>query len=86
MGYLIGFVEAIFNIIMLAILARVLLTWFPATRYSSLYRIIYELTEPILSPLRRVIPPIGMVDLSPLVAIILLEVLARFISGMLGRF
>ena len=47
-----------------------------------------QITEPILSPLRRIVPRIGMIDITPLVAIILLQVLAQAVtqaSSRLGR-
>jgi len=39
-----------------------------------------QITEPILSPLRRIVPRIGMIDITPLVAIILLQVLAQAVA------
>jgi YggT family protein len=47
--------------------ARAVMSWFPirpGTPWSSLYGVLLDLTEPVLAPLRRVIPPAGMFDLS----------------------
>jgi YggT family protein len=45
--------------------------------------ILYEITEPILDPLRRVIPRLGMIDITPLVAIILIQVIGNFAANAL---
>lgn len=56
---------------------RAILSWFPLQPDSilaSIYRVLLDLTEPVLAPLRRIIPPAGMFDLSFLVLIVLLYV------------
>jgi len=60
-----------------AIFIRVLLSWFPIDPRNPLVMFLYDITEPILEPLRRVIPRMGMFDLSPLVALILIQVLGN---------
>jgi YggT family protein len=45
---------------------------------------LYELTEPILAPLRSVIPRIGMIDITPLVAIILIQIIGQTLVQRLG--
>jgi YggT family protein len=64
------------------IIARVLLSWFPLQPGGAMSRInafLITITEPVLGPLRRVLPRVGMLDLSPLVAILLISVLARVV-------
>ncbi|MBN8234365.1 YggT family protein [Halobacillus kuroshimensis] len=51
----------------------ILLSWFPGARESSFGQILGRLAEPFLEPFRKIIPPLGMIDLSPLVAIIVLR-------------
>ncbi len=51
-----------------AIVARSILTWFPIDRSGPVFQAIAAITDPVLDPLRRVIPPIGVVDLTPLIA------------------
>lgn len=64
-----------------AIFLRAILSWFiPRGSDNPLMRILYELTEPILAPLRRVLPSIGMLDLSPFVAVILLQVVGGIVE------
>jgi len=86
MDLLIYFVDVFFTLLTLAILARVLLSWVRVSPYHPAVELLYRITEPILAPLRRVIPSIGMVDISPVIALLLLqiiqEVLVAIIRGL----
>jgi YggT family protein len=73
-------VELIVNVLWLAILGRVLLSWFPEmNRNNPIVVIIYQVSEPILSPLRRVVPRMGSFDLTPMIAIILLWLISSIL-------
>jgi YggT family protein len=73
--WLYTFIELLFNILIYAIIARALLSWFiPRNSGNRLMMVLDEITEPVIAPIRRVMPRIGMLDLSPLVAIIVLQV------------
>ena len=65
--------------------ARAIFSWFPPGSSSgglaTLNRLLMELTEPVLAPLRRVIPPVGMFDVSFMVAFFGLVILRAFIYG-----
>lgn len=63
------------------IIIRAILSWFSPTHYSPAYTILYQLTEPLLMPIRRFLPLMGSFDLSPLLLIILLQLLLIFIVG-----
>lgn len=65
-----------------AIIARALLSWFPIDQGSPLYQMLYRVTEPLIDPLRRVIPNTGMIDLSPLAAIVVLIVMTQLVAGL----
>lgn len=54
------------------LIVYILMSWFPNARESSFGQVIGSLAEPYLEPFRRIIPPIGMLDLSPMVAFIVL--------------
>jgi YggT family protein len=73
-GWLVQFINILFQALIFAIVARALLSWFNLGPSHPLVRILYDVTEPILSPLRRVIPTIGMIDITPIAALILLQV------------
>ena len=64
----------------MAIFARAILSWFIRDPRNPLVELLDQITEPILSPLRRVVPRLGMIDITPLVAIILLQFLAQAVS------
>ena len=59
------------------------MSWFPIDPNNPLAQLLMQITEPILAPLRQIIPRIGMIDLTPMAAIILLQLLGRAVaSGM----
>ena len=60
---------------LLAIFARAILSWFPVGRDNPVVTIVFQITEPILVPIRRFLPSTGAVDLSPMVAMLLLILL-----------
>jgi YggT family protein len=75
-----------FAVFQLAILGRILLSWVDPSPFpdNALKRVLWALSEPILAPLRRLIPPVGMFDLTPMVAIIVLVVVERILLALLG--
>lgn len=74
--YLLGTLLQIYWIILLI---RVLVSWFPIDPYNRVVRLLYDLTEPVLAPIRSILPPIGMMDFSPLVALLLLSFLQQLV-------
>jgi YggT family protein len=81
MGDLAQVLQLFVQVLIFAIFARAILSWFPVDRGGPLVRALDAVTEPILSPLRRVIPLVGMVDITPMVAIIVLIVISQALSG-----
>ncbi len=77
------FVVLLARALSLALFDRILLSWMPMDRENRLVRIVYEITEPILGPIRRVLPALGGLDLSPLIALILIRVAERVLVMML---
>ena len=68
-------INLFFQIIYWIMLARVLFTWFPNLDwYRQPFRAIKEITDPIFEPFRRIVPPIGGIDFSPIIAFIALGV------------
>jgi YggT family protein len=59
---------------------RAIISWFALDPRNPLVEVLDQITEPILSPLRRIVPRIGMIDITPLVAIILLQVLSQAVA------
>jgi len=74
----------------LMIFARIIMTWFVVS-YGKRMRFLFRTTEPLLAPLRRMIPLVGMFDVSPIIAFVILWVLqsavaAIFLSGWQVRY
>jgi len=82
MSYLISFIVIVSELLSALIIFRALLSWFPISREGTFYQLIYSATEPILSPLRNLIPPVGGMDLAPIVAIILFQVIQMLFSSL----
>lgn len=81
-------VQQLLTIYYYMIIGYILLSWFPNARESSIGQVLARLVEPYLSPFRKIIPPLGMIDLSPIVALMSLH-FARFgvdaVADMLAR-
>jgi YggT family protein len=63
---------ALVQVYILVLFARIIMSWFPVTpgtTTASIVSILYDLTEPVLGPARRVIPPLGMFDISPMIVL-----------------
>ncbi len=83
MIWLYNFIDILFTLLELAILARVLLSWVRLDSYHPVVNFVYQITEPILRPLRNIIPPLGMIDISPIVALILMDIIRRIIRAII---
>ena len=67
-------------IIIAAIIVRSLLSWFPNGTNSQLGRLLHQFTEPLLEPVRRIMPRTGMIDFSAMIVIILLYVMITVVN------
>jgi YggT family protein len=67
-------------VLQFAIVLRAMLSWFPTGQDNPLVRIVNQITEPVLAPLRRVVPRLGMVDLTPMAAILILFVIREALA------
>jgi YggT family protein len=76
-------VSAVFTVLMAAILIRVIASWFGVGPYRSWMRPVYALTNWLIDPIRKILPPFGIIDFSPVVAWLLLYLVRGFILGML---
>jgi YggT family protein len=79
-NFLSNFISILGYVLVAAIIVRALLSWFMPADAGALGRVLADVTEPVLGPVRRVLPPIGGLDLSPIVAIILVQLVANFLS------
>ena len=83
-------IDLFFTLMYLTILARIILTMVlsfmsndPPPGLVNITQVLVQLTEPILAPIRRVLPTFGMLDFSPMVAILLLAFIHRLIASVL---
>ena len=75
--------SAVFTILMTAILIRVIASWLGIGPYRKWMRPIYALTNWLIDPIRRILPPVGIFDFSPMVAWLVLFVVRGFVLGLL---
>ena len=72
-------INAIFDIVYLLLMVRILLSWIPHNRYNSIVSVLYQLTDPILRPFQNIIPTTMGFDVSPILAFIFLGILKNVI-------
>ena len=81
---LLTFLQMLALVLWLLLIARVVLSWTNPMGGGGLVAFIYQATEPILAPIRRVLPPTSGIDWSPLVAMLILGLVLRLVAGV-GR-
>ena len=74
---IINLIAIAFNIYSFMLIAYILMSWVPAAQNSAIGRMLEKVCEPYLGIFRKIIPPIGMIDISPIVAIFLLNFIQR---------
>jgi len=67
------------QLVTFALIGRAILSWIDPGQQWSISRMLAQVTDPLIAPLRRVIPPFGMIDISFIVAILLIQVLERLL-------
>lgn len=72
MDFLLNFVYYLFMTLQFAIIVRALMSWFNPNPENPIVRFVIEITEPVLAPLRRIVPRLGMIDITPIVAMLLM--------------
>ena len=82
MNQLIPILQIFINVLIFSIFARSLLTWFPIDRNGVISQTLAAITDPILVPLRKIIPLVGMVDIVPMVAVFALYFIAQALTSM----
>jgi len=80
MNLLLSFINVVFTLYSFAFIARALLPWFRVSYYHPVMQFLVQITEPLLAPLRRHIPPAGGLDFTPMVALLILWLLERLLQ------
>jgi YggT family protein len=82
MGYLIQLINILANLLILLLIVNSILSYF-LSPYHPVRAALERFFQPLLAPIRRIVPPLGMFDLSPLVLIILIEIVAFLLTRFL---
>jgi YggT family protein len=76
------FIKLLSTLLWVLILARVIISWTNPRGGGQVVAVVYQLTEPILAPIRRVIPPTSGIDWSPLIAMLILSAITRVVIAL----
>jgi YggT family protein len=74
------FIQMLFTILWVLLIVRVLMSWVAPRGGGQLMAFVYQVTEPILAPIRRLIPPTAGIDWSPLIAMLLFGAIVRVVT------
>jgi len=83
MSFFLSFISFLCNALAIIIFVRAILSWFAISPYEPIMVFLYRITEPILAPLRRIIPRIGMIDITPVIAIIILLLIPQLLARLI---
>ena len=85
MNFLLQTINVLADLLIMLIFLRIIFSWF-SRRETRVSRFLKEATEPILSPIRRALPRMGMLDLSPIVAYFAIEILRSILNSFLIQY
>ncbi|MCF6155490.1 MAG: YggT family protein [Candidatus Brocadia sp.] len=78
MGEILGKLISLYEI---ALLIRIVLSWVPHNPYNQAIQFLYKITDPVLNPVRKLIPPLRGIDFSPVIVFIGLGIVKRIVGG-----
>lgn len=79
-------VRVAFEVLNWLIIARILISWFPHDPNHPIMRFIYEITEPVLAPFRRIMPRTTLpIDFSPIIAVLVLQLVEHLLINFIMR-
>ena len=84
MGFIIYFIVTLGRLYMFVLLARVVVSFIQVDPYHPAIQFLYRITEPVLQPIRQILPPAGGLDFSPFVAMLLVQLLTSIIASTFG--
>jgi len=73
MDFLLGIILQLLSLYQWALIIYIFMSWFPNARESAIGQFLSRICEPYLEPFRKFIPPLGMIDISPIVAFLVLN-------------
>jgi len=88
-----SFIKALYKVVDLflsiyvwIIIARAIISWVSPYPYHPVVRFLYRVTEPVLAPVRRIIPPIAGIDISPVIVIFLIYFIQNILRQLMFRY
>ena len=75
MGQIIVIITMLLRVYLYIIIARAIISWFSPNPYNPLYKVLYDMTEPILHQIRQYMPQEWGIDFSPMIAIVLINII-----------
>lgn len=75
----------VFKILYFLLVVRIILSWFPVDPYNTVVSALYQVTDPLLAPFRRLPLQVGMIDLTPVFAFLAIAFLDHFVVGILSQ-
>lgn len=82
---LVNFIQVTVQLVSLIIILHILMSWVQLEPWHPVRRFLDQLAEPILRPFRNAIPPVGMFDLSPMVALIFIQVIGQILIFLVAQ-
>ncbi|HCV00822.1 MAG: hypothetical protein CL897_02440 [Dehalococcoidia bacterium] len=76
-----GILNAFLYMLMIAVVGRGLLSWFPISRNNPIVQLVHQITDPLVEPVRRFMPRTGWIDLSPMIVLILLWLMVWVVNS-----
>jgi len=83
---LIGVLSLAVNLFFFAILGLIIFSWIAPQTHHPALALLHQLTEPVMGPFRRLVPPIGGLDLSPILVFVVINVLGKLLAAMAAQF
>jgi YggT family protein len=81
--YLVNFIDLLFNALFWVILGSILLSWIDQQQRWPITQFLNSITDPLLAPIRKILPNTGFLDLSPMILLILVQVLRQVLVSAL---
>ena len=75
----------IFKFLYFLLVVRIILSWFPVDPYNTVITTLYQVTDPLLAPFRKLPLQLGMIDFTPIFAFLVLAFLENFVVGLLSQ-
>jgi YggT family protein len=82
---MVQFIQVLANLLTLIVIVDVLASWVLPNPYHPFRQAVHGIVEPMLGPIRRLIPPVGMIDFSPMILILVIQIIEVVLVNLLAR-